>query len=440
MTELNVSLHPGQAAIYNSDARLKVVVAGRRFGKSYYAARALGLAALQTTARNGKPVQKDAGVYYIAPTFDQAKRVMWPNLQQFLGYERHGGLIRRENANDGFFELINGRRIYIKGADNQEALRGEGFLLVVLDEYADMKAMIWDEILEPALMDYEGDALFIGTPKGKNHFYKMFMTALEYDYDPLTEPYRMYEAFHFKSADNPTLARRELERMLNKKGASRDVVRQELEASFVSSGGRVISSKNFPIVSSMPSMSETQTIITMDPAGFTPLRGKAPTRNDESVITTTLVSQEGWVVTDMQHGHWDTAEAARRFVMTAGYSPGCKAGIEKGALANAMAPYLEDYMREFNRYITIHPLTHGNQRKVDRIVWALQGRSERGKIQLLEGPWNQWFLDQIDDFPDPLSHDDGPDCVAYVDQLATPIYFDDNDVEEWEPLDLDAGY
>lgn len=107
---------------------------------------------------------------------------------------------------------------------------------------------------------------------------------------------------------------------------------------------------------------------------------------------------------------------------------------------NAVLPYLEDYMREFGRYYTPTPLTHGQTKKTDRIQWAIQGRAERGKIRLVKGDWNQWWLDQAADFPDPLSHDDGIDAVAYVDQLIPTVYVDPGNFEEWEPLDMIAGY
>lgn len=439
MHELRVGFHPGQAAIYNSPARFKVVVAGRRFGKSYYAARALGMAALQEVARNGKRIERDAGVYYVAPTFDQAKRIMWPKLQEFLGYERRGGLIRRENANDGFFELINGRRIYLKGADNQESLRGEGYVLVVLDEYADMRPNIVPEIIRPALMDYEGDLLYIGTPKGKNHFYHIFMKAFNYVYDPERDPYPLYEAFHFKSLDNPTITRRELNMLMDDEGKSSDAVRQELNASFVAGGGKVLKPDWFEIVPH-PGNIQGQIIITVDLAGFVKQRDKKVLRTDESVIAVTLVTPDRWYVLNMLHGHWDVRETALKIIKTTSQYYGARLGIEQGALLNAVGPYLDDYMREFNRYITPEPLKHGNTRKQDRIVWGLQGRAERGKIKLVKGPWNEWFLDQIADFPDPLAHDDGPDAVAYVDQLASVSYIDESDIVEWSPLDLDSGY
>lgn len=432
--EFEVSLHGGQSAIYNSDARFKVCAAGRRFGKSHFAAYMLILAAM-ASVHKGYPLTEENGVYYVAPTFDQAKRVMWPKIRSLAGYKRNGGLIARENTNDGWIELISGRRIYIKGADNPDTLRGMGYHYVVMDEYADMKPSTWEEIIDPALMDVEGDALFIGTPKGKNHFYQLFMGAME------QEPgFDDWEAFHFKSLDNPFLNPAEIARVMTRSNRPMEVVRQELEASFVSGAGKHLKADQFNIVKAAPENAHGQICITVDLAGYSKTEGKKTLRSDETVIGATMVTDPAWYVMDMQHGHWDVREVALRIVKMCASYPGCQLGIEKGALMNAVGPYLEDYMREFHRYVTPQPLSHGNTNKLDRIIWALQGRAERGHLNLVEGPWNQWFLDQCVDLGDPLSHDDGPDTIAYVDQMATPSYVGSLDLDEWEPLDLIAGY
>jgi hypothetical protein len=431
--ELRVALHPAQAAIYNSAARFKIAVAGRRFGKSYLAAYILAIEALREVNERGHPLGPEHPVYYIAPTFDQAKRIMWRRLRKILGYEKQGGFIRGENVNDGYFELINGRRIYIKGADNKEALRGEGYAYVVMDEYADMDPEVWEEIIDPALMDVEGGALFIGTPKGRNHFYKLFSAAMTGDAGD------EWEAFHFKSVDNPYLKKSEIERISRNPNKSREMIRQELEASFVSGEGKILRRSDFPILPHAdPGMG--QVIVTVDLAGFKKADGNKIVKSDETVICTTLVTEDEWTVLGVQHGHWDVRETALNIVLTVRAYPGCLLGIEHGALSNAVGPYLEEYMRTFQRYVTPQPLRHNNQQKQNRIVWALQGRSQRGKIRLVKGDWNEYLLGQIDDFPDPLAHDDGIDALAYVDQMYQTNFVTTQDVPEWEALDAEAGY
>lgn len=436
-----VSLHPGQAAIYNSPARFKVCAAGRRFGKSHFAANMLGIEALREYNEAGHRLTGEHGVYYVAPTFDQAKRIMWPKLRNLLGFAISGGLIANENVNDGWIELVNGRRIYIRGADNPDSLRGIALSYVVLDEYADMKANVWEEIIAPALMDVQGAALFIGTPKGKNHFYKLFIGALEKPVDQRTghnKRWEDWEAFHFKSGDNPFLKSKELEIISGT--LSNEILRQEIEASFISGGGRVMKPDWFPIVHSAPSVDSGNVFITVDLAGFKKQEGNKILRTDESVITEVLVVEDEWYVLNVQHGHWDVRETALRIARTLRNYSSARLGIEQGALKEAVGPYLEEYMREFHRYVTPEPLRHGGQKKADRITWALQGRAERRRIKLVKGDWNDAFLTQISDFPDPLAKDDIIDATAYVDQMAQANYVVLDDVEEWAPLDLDSGY
>lgn len=453
MADLRVQLHPAQAAIYNSTKRFTVVAAGRRFGKSHLAAVKLGVSALSERNRQGHVLSSQQPVYYVAPTFDQAVRTMRPKLIKLLGWEKQGGFIANENINNGWIELINGVKIYLKGAENDDALRGEGNRLVVLDEYASMSPHIWPEILEPTLIDVEGDAMFIGTPKGKNHFYKMFVNAIS---NPQKLGYwNDWEAFHFKSGDNPFLKERELLRISQYRAASdgldpRDTIRQEIEADFVSGGSKILRPDNFPVILRFPRR-DARFFVTVDLAGFKVSTGHKILRTDESVVAVTAVTDEYWTIMRIQHGHWDVRECAYRIVKASKDFPGSRLGIEDGALSAAVGPYLEEYMREFNRYVNPEPLKHFNARKQDRIQWSLGGRSERGLIQLLtdkpedEGsspvePWNDWFLDQVADFPDPLAHDDGLDAVSYVDQLNENSFVDTDDIVSWEALDPDSGY
>ena len=88
----------------------------------------------------------------------------------------------------------------------------------------------------------------------------------------------------------------------------------------------------------------------------------------------------------------------------------------------------------------IEELTHGNKKKTDRVVWALQGRFEHGKITLNKGEWNATFLDELFQFPNQLVHDDLIDSLAYIDQLANIAYTSDYVEEDYEFLDTYAGY
>lgn len=460
MASYEIKLHPGQMAIWRSPAHYKVVAAGRRFGKSHLATHKARAEVMLKKNAAGFDLE-DVSVMYIAPTFDQAKRAVWQKMLRLGGLAKNGGLIVNFNTNEGWIDYVSGRRVYVRGADNPESLRGIGLSYVILDEYADMKPHVWEEIIEPTLLDVEGEALFIGTPKGKNHFYKLFMHALgdaagDQRYDPLA--WSDWEAFHFKSVDNPHISHKRLASVMERSGKSADAIRQELEASFISGGPQILDSSMYRIVDEVPGIvvrregvggtkiitdgDRGQTFITVDPAGFTK-QGSRVMRNDECVICTTYVNDRGdWYVLDMQHGQWDVREVALRIVRTVQKNRPCRLGIEQGALKNAIDTPLAEYMKEFHIYQMPESLKHGNTKKQDRIMWALQGRLERGKIFLLRGAWNDWLIDQTGDFPSPLAHDDGPDALAYVDQMAQVTYADDDDYGEstFEVLDEMAGY
>jgi phage terminase large subunit len=108
MAELNVDLHPAQLEIFHSEARFKVVAAGRRFGKSRLAAWILLIKALQSESKD---------VFYIGPTFQQSKDIMWAMLKE-LG----DGLIAAAHENTAVLTLVNGRKIYLKGSDRPDTL------------------------------------------------------------------------------------------------------------------------------------------------------------------------------------------------------------------------------------------------------------------------------------------------------------------------------
>jgi phage terminase large subunit len=160
---LDISLLEWQKEVWNDVTRFKVVAAGRRTGKSRLAAYLLIVNALKS----------DRGqVFYVAPTQGQARDIMW-NLLLEIGQP----VIDSSHVNNMQVRLINGTTISLKGADRPETMRGVSLKFLVLDEYADMKPDVWELILRPALTDLKGDALFIGTPMGRNHFYELYKQA-----------------------------------------------------------------------------------------------------------------------------------------------------------------------------------------------------------------------------------------------------------------------
>jgi hypothetical protein len=432
-------LHEHQQAIYDSDAKYKVVAAGRRFGKSFLAALILFNEGSKSTKilRNGEVHDLSLEeVYYVAPTFEQGKRIMWPLLKD-LGNQY--GIIQQTYENTCELRLINGRRISIKGADRPDSLRGVGLSYVVLDEYAFMKEEVWEVIIEPALARPQGGALFIGTPDGKNHFYDMWnIGKLGLDAE--------FESWHYTSLQNPFL---DPEWVAKRRARLSDArFRQEYEASFEAGGGLIFTREMFPIIDELPSGGDTY--ICMDPAGFTKVEGgrKLAKRSEHAIAVVDVYNGNYWVIRDIIHGQWEVRETALRMIKAwHDYRP-FKFGVEQGMAKAAIQDYLESEQERHGIYFNVEELKHGNQRKEDRIEWALQGRADKGRISLLsdrdrgEGEkWNKMFVQQACDFPSLLAPNDLIDAVAYIDQVAeTP--FDDRMVinDEWTPMDEQAGY
>ena len=439
---LNWQLHDAQLEIFEDPARFKVVAAGRRFGKTYLARIALAVNALKDVDEKGRDLSQEE-VYYIAPTFEQGKKIMWNQLKALLKLEKEGGVIASAHENTAVLTLINGRRISIKGADRPDTLRGVGLSYAVLDEYAFMKSDVWELIIQPALARVEGGALFIGTPEGKNHFYDLYQNA-----ESNKPGYEDWKAWRFESLANPTLSPKEISRQISTMSVA--AARQEFGASFNSGGGVFLREEWWK---KAPIPDEGDYYITCDLAGFSnagSVKKGALKIKDESVICVTKVNTEGWHVEKMICGQWDVRETALRIVKAyADYRP-VKLGIEKGITKNAVGPYLEDEMKRLNRYFMVWDLSHGSTHKEDRIRWALQGRLEKGRIKLNFDEeydergkiWQRQLIEQANDFPSPLAHDDMIDALAYVDQLADVVYYEGGTgvTDDFEPMDSIVGF
>jgi len=150
---LDLSLRPAQGEVFSAANRFRVLVAGRRFGKSYLACIELLKAALE---RPGETY------FYCAPTYRMAKDIAWKTLKKIIP----NSLVRSKNETELRMELVNDSTIELKGTENAAALRGRSLSGVVLDEAAFMEAEVWFEVLRPALADKQGWALFISTPEG----------------------------------------------------------------------------------------------------------------------------------------------------------------------------------------------------------------------------------------------------------------------------------
>ena len=212
--------HPGQLRLWTHSARFKVVVAGRRWGKTIY---------LREQLLKWSQAPR-AEVLYVAPTRMQAKDIMWRQLKEAC-IELGWGV--KINESELKVERSNGAIIQLMSAEKPGRIRGRGLNFVALDEYAEYRSSeIWDQVVRPALSDRGGHACFAMTPKGFNHGYDI------YNYAGTEEN---WGRFNFRTIDSPIFkteeGRREIEEA--KRNLSERDFRQEYEASFENFAGRV---------------------------------------------------------------------------------------------------------------------------------------------------------------------------------------------------------
>ena len=422
MAELNFQLLKWQQEVFKNTTRFKVVAAGRRCGKSRLSAVSLLI--------EGLNCPEGSAVMYIAPTLGQARTIIWDLLHE-LGRP----VIKSSHINNLEILLVNGRKILVRGADNPDSLRGVSLTYVVLDECAFIKEDVWQKIIRASLSDKKGRALFISTPSGRNWFYDVFKLGQE-------ETDEEWRSWHFTTKDNETIDPKEIEAA--ERTLSSFAFKQEYLSSFDNAGQEVFKED---WIKYAPEPAYGSYVIAIDLAGFEDVSknaGAAKKRLDESAISIVKVEDNGnWWIKDIIHGRWDIRETASRILMAVRDHQPIAVGIERGALKNAVQPYLNDLMRKNNVYCHITDLTHGNKKKTDRVVWSLQGRFEHGRITLNDkldkSDWKE-FIDQFLMFPTAGVHDDLIDSLSYVDQLAVTSYNTDYDDDDYEVLDILSGY
>ena len=419
MTALNFQLLNWQKTVFTDNTRFKIVAAGRRCGKSRLSAVTLLIEALNCP--------EGSSVMYVAPTMGQARSIIWELLHD-LGRP----VIKSSHVNNLEITLLNGRKILVRGADNPDSLRGVSLTYLVLDECAFIKQDVWEKILRAALSDRKGRALFISTPSGRNWFYDVFNLGQSGEDEE-------WKSWHFTTQDNETIDPKEIEAA--KRTLSSFAFKQEYLSSFDTAGADVFKEQWFKI-GKEPQYGSY--VVAIDLAGFEDVAKNASAAKkklDESAIAIVKVTDDGdWFVHKVVHGRWDIRETAVNILKTIrDYEP-IAVGIERGALKNAVLPYLNDLMRKNNIYAHIQDLTHGNKKKADRVIWALQGRMEHGRVTFNEDEdWDE-LKDQLMMFPTNGVHDDLVDALSYIDQLAVVSYQQDYDEDEYEILDKIAGY
>jgi len=228
---------PKQSLVHADPHRFRVLIAGRRFGKTVTAIAEVCFHAL---------TNEKARVWYIAPTYRQAKSTAWGMFLDFLP----PSTIEKKNEQDLEIKLRNGSEISLKGTERPDLLRGVGLNGVVLDEVAFMKPNTWETVVRPMLTDTGGWALFIGTPAGYNKFWELAKLGdhgNEIEGDPIDilgeeeglrlKPNTDWMTYRFTTYDNPYISINEI--TSEKETMNEDYFSQEYLARFTSFTGLV---------------------------------------------------------------------------------------------------------------------------------------------------------------------------------------------------------
>jgi predicted phage terminase large subunit-like protein len=417
--ELNWSLLPWQIEAWQDKSRFKVIAAGRRCGKSNLAIKMLLAKALEAP--------EGSAVVYVAPTLGQARQIAWDAL-----LTQGRSVIKQAHVNQMDITLVTGRKIHIRSGENPDTLRGLKLYFAVIDEAAFVKEDLFTKIIRPALADLKGEAVLISTPDGRNWFYDAFKTGE-------SGRSKDWKAWHLTTLDNPTIDPEEIEAA--KKTLSTFHFNQEFLASFTNSGTGLFK-EEWLKYGTEPA--DGSWYIAIDLAGFKEVNNAtsaADKRLDQSAICVVKATDDGtWFVEKIEYGRWGIDETAMRIIKNVNEYQPVAVGLEKGMARQAVLGPLEKLMREYNTYFHVMELTHGNQKKTDRIMWSLQGNFEHGRIILnKEEKWTE-FIDQYLMFPSTQVHDDLVDALSYVSQVATTVSTDDYDEEDWHPMDVESAY
>lgn len=206
---LQLILRENQAKIINDNSRFRVVVCGRRFGKTM-----IGITETLKLIQNSNQL-----VSYFAPTNAQAKKVFWKKLKQSIPYDWIKNISEVVPYN---IQLINGSEVTLYGAEAHDRSRGTENDLVICDEFQDYVEEAWNESIYPTLSNRKGRALLIGTPKGKSNW------GYELTQNPL------FKYFHYTTLDGGWVDEDEI--ILAKQMLPEMEFRQEFEASFETNG------------------------------------------------------------------------------------------------------------------------------------------------------------------------------------------------------------
>ena len=205
-----------QKEVITNTSRFRVLITGRRFGKTYLAINELAKFARYSNKK----------VWYVAPSYRQAKSICWNELKEKLIKHKW---VKSINNSDLTIVLRNNSKISLRGADNENSLRGIGLDFLVMDEFADIHKQAWYEVLRPTLSDTQGHALFCGSPRGFGNW--------SYELYKLGETNKDWQSFKYTTLEGEQVSKDEIEQA--KEDLDLRTFQQEYEATFVNYSGMI---------------------------------------------------------------------------------------------------------------------------------------------------------------------------------------------------------
>jgi len=214
--------HPGQSFLHASNVRFKVVVSGRRWGKSL-------LAAKEAEAMILKPQTRG---WIVSKTYDLGEKVFREIYNTLIKRFKLETVRKSYSSKSGsmYLEFPWESVVEVKSTEHPDSLMGEGLDWLVFDECASCKSVIWEQYLRPTLSDKKGWAMFITTPRGYNWLYDLWKRGNDPDFPE-------WESFRFPSWNNPHLSRDDIEEA--RRTLSKATFEQEYGATFTFSSGQV---------------------------------------------------------------------------------------------------------------------------------------------------------------------------------------------------------
>ena len=215
---MKITLTKPQLKVNNSKARFRVLISGRRFGKTY----------LCITEMMKYATQVNKKIWYVAPTFKMAKEIVWSKLKEMLS--EFNWIEHINESNMTITIKKTGSKISLKGCDAYDSLRGVGLDFLILDEFADIEEKAWTEVLRASVSDTEGDVLMCGSPKGYGNWsYRMYLKGQEGD--------KEWDSFQFTTLEGGMVSKHEIEQA--KQDIDIRTFRQEFEGTFENYAGSV---------------------------------------------------------------------------------------------------------------------------------------------------------------------------------------------------------